>query len=116
MLRLREHLAARSPRVLLDEPRQLSDQHLSNQLPAVDQAVLGRDEDQLDGVQLFGDRQGHAVGVHAIGLAVAVEAERRDDRHDTLREQRLEQAGVDALDLPREQMVHSLDDAERDGR
>ena len=53
----------------------------------------------------------HAVGIHAIGLAVAVEAERRDDRHDALREQRLEQLGVDALDLAGEQMVHALDDA-----
>jgi len=36
---------------------------------------------------------------HAIRLAVAVESERRDDRHDALREQRLEQFGVHALDL-----------------
>ena len=99
-----------------NELAQLGHEHLSNQLAAVDQAILRRDEDQLDGLQLFGHRHRDAVGVHAIGLAVAVEAERRDDRHDTLREQRLEQLGVDALDLAGEQMVDALNDAERDGR
>ena len=53
------------------------------------------------------------VGVDAIGLAVAVEPERRDDRHDALREQRLQQLDVDALDLAGEQMVDALDDAHR---
>ena len=111
VLRLGEHLRREARGVLLDEPAQLRDEHLANQLAAVDQAVLRGDEDQLDGLQLFGHRQRHAIGVHAIGLAVAVEAERRDDRHDPLREQRLEQFGIDALDLAGEEMVHALEDA-----
>ena len=64
----------------------------------------------------FGHRDRHAVGVHAVGLAVAVEAERRNDRHDALREQRLEQLDVHALDLAGEEMIHALNDAHRDAR
>ena len=111
VLRLRQHLGREAGGVLLDELVQLRHQHLADDLAAVDQAILRRDEDQLDGLQLLGHRHGDAVGVHAIGLAVAVEAERRDDRHDPLREQRLQQLGIDALDLAGEQMVHALEDA-----
>ena len=94
---------------------ELGNEHLPNELAAVDQAVLRGHEDQLDGLQLLGDRHRDAVGVHAIGLAVAVEAERRDDRHDALREQRLQQLGIDALDLAGEEMVDALEDAHRMG-
>ena len=49
-------------------------------------------------------------------LAVAVEAERRDDRDDALREQRLQQLAVDPLDLAGEQLIDALDDADADAR
>ena len=42
-----------------------------------------------------------------------VEPQRRDDRNDVLRQQRLQQRGVHALDLAGEQIVHALDDAQR---
>ena len=65
----------------------------------------------LIALQLLGNRHGHAVGVDAIGLALAVEAERRDDGDDALRQKGLEQFHVDALHLPGELLVHALDDA-----
>ena len=79
----------------------------------MNQSILRGDEDQFDGLQLFGHCDCDAVRVHAIGLAVAVEPERWNDRYDALREQRLEQLHVDALDLAGEEMVHALDDAHR---
>jgi hypothetical protein len=61
----------------------------------------------------FGDRDGDAVGIDAIRFAVAVETEWRDDGHDALREERVEQFGVHALDLAGELMIHAADDAHR---
>ena len=101
--------------VVAQQLAQLCDQHLSNQLSTVHQAVFGRDVDQLDRLQLFRDGHGDAVRIHPIRLAVPVESQRRNDRYDTLREQRLKELGIDALDLAREQMVDTLDDAERVG-
>ena len=83
--------------------------------PRYTRPSCGRDVDQLDGLQLFRNRHRDAVGIHPIRLAVAVESQRRNDRYDALREQRLQELGVDALDLAREQMVHALNDAERVG-
>ena len=62
----------------------------------------------FDRLERLGHRHRHAVGIHAIRLAVAVETERRDDRNDALREQRLQQFHVHALHLAGEQMIHAL--------
>ena len=92
---------------------QFGHEHLPDELAVVNQAVLRRDENQLDGLERLGHGDRDAVGIHAIRLAVAVETERRNDGHDALREQRLEQLGVHALDLAGEQMIHALNDAHR---
>src|SRR6185436_11517308 len=56
VLRLGDHLRREAPGVLLDEPAQLSYEHLWNQFTVVDQTIPSGDENELDGLQLFGDR------------------------------------------------------------
>ena len=85
-------------------------------MPLTNEPVLRGDENQLGRLQRLGHRDRHAVGIDAIGFAVAVEAQRRHDRDDALVEQRLEQLDVHALDFAGEQMIHALDDAHRDAR
>ena len=46
-------------------------------------------------------RDRDAVGVDAVRLAVAIEAERRNDGNNTLVQQRLKKFSVDTLDLSR---------------
>ena len=70
------------------------------------------DEHQLGGLERLGDGQGDAVGVDAVGLALAVEAERGQDGDDAVVEQLLEQLDVHALDLAGEQVVHAVEDAD----
>ena len=71
--------------------------------------------DQLDRPQRPGDLDGHRVGVEAVGVALAVAAQRRDDRDDVVLEQGLQQAGVDALDPAGELVIDALQDAGRVG-
>ena len=54
-----------------------------------------------------------AVGVGAVRLTVAIEAERRNDGNNTLVQQRLKKFSVDTLDLSGKQVVDTLDDPER---
>ena len=51
------------------------------------------------------------IGVDPVGLAIAVKAERRDHRDNSLRQQRLEQLHIDPLDFASEEVVDTLDDA-----
>ncbi len=92
---------------------QIRHQHLPDEPALHENAVLRRDENQLRRLERLGHRQRHAVGIHAIRLAVAIESERRDDRNHALREQRLEHLHVHPLHLAGEEMIHALDDAER---
>jgi hypothetical protein len=87
-------------------------EHLSNRLAVVEQSSLCGDEDQLDGLELRRDSDGHRVGVDAIGLPVTVEPERRDDRDDALRQQRLQELGIDAFDAAGVEVIHALDHAD----
>ena len=59
----------------------------------------------------IGYRDGDAVGIDAVRLAIAIEPERGDDRDDVLGQQGLQQRGVHAFDFAGEQVVHALDDA-----
>ena len=52
------------------------------------------------------------VAVHAERLAFAVAHDWRDEREDVLREHRLEDRGIDLLDLAGIKMVHSLEAAD----
>ena len=80
------------------------------------QAVGRGDEDDLRRLQRGADSERDGVGGDAVGLAVAVEAQRRDDGRDAGGEERLEHLGVHALDLAGEEVVHPLQDAQRRGR
>ena len=76
--------------VLLQERVGLVDRQLPQQLRL--RAVLrrradadageGGQVDELDRLQGPGDLDGDVVGVEAVGIALAVAADRRDDRHD----------------------------------
>ena len=79
----------------------------------MNQAILGGDENELDRFQGFGHGDGHAIGIYAIGLAVAIKAKRRNDRNNSLREQRLQQFGIDAFDFAGKKMVDALNNAQR---
>ena len=56
MLRLAQHLGREACAVLLDELVEFGNEHLPDDLAAVDQAVLRGHEDQLDGLQVLGHR------------------------------------------------------------
>ena len=73
---------------------------------------MRRDEHQLGGLQRFGNCQGDAVGVDAVSLALAVEAQRGQDGHDAVVEQLLKHLHVHPLDLAGEELVHAMQDAD----
>ena len=81
-------------------------------LAVLGEAVAVGDEDELGRLERLGHFHGHAVGVDAEGAAVAVEAERRDDRDDALFQKLVEKFGVDPLDPAGEEPVDAADDAE----
>ena len=113
VLGLRHALGQEIAAVLVQEHLEVVHAHLPDQLALHDQAILAGDVNELDGLQRVRQRCRRRVGVHAVGLAVAVEAKRRDNRNDALGQQRLKQPHVDALDLPGKPHVHALDDARR---
>jgi hypothetical protein len=92
------------------EGLELGHEDLPEKSALMPQAVGGREVEELDGLELRRQGEGDRVGVDAVGLAVAVEAQRRDDRNDALGEQSLKHLGVDALDLARELVVDAADD------
>lgn len=57
----------------------------------------------------------HRVGIHPVGPAIAIEAERGQHWDDSLLEQKLEALGIDALDPSGELLVHAPDDPLRVG-
>ena len=84
MLGLGDHFRREAGGVLLQDPAQFRNEHLGDEFATIDEAVLVGHEDQLDRFELFRNSHGNAVGVDPIGLAVAIEPERRDDRHHSL--------------------------------
>src|SRR6185436_4422182 len=88
-------------------------QHLADELALVKQAVAGRDEHELGRPKRLGHRYGDVVRIDAIGLAIAVKAQGRDDRQEALTNQALKQLDVDAFDLAGEQMVDAVQNAHR---
>ena len=99
MLGLGQLSGAKSSRFFCISALQLVDAHLAEQLALHEQAVRARHVDRLDRFQRIGDRHRRGVGIHPVGLAVAVEPEWRHDRDDALREEGLEQLDVHPLDL-----------------
>ena len=89
----------------------LLDGELADEVAVVLQGAVLAEEEDLGGVEGFGDLDGHGVGVDAVALAVAVEAEGREDRDDALVEEELEADGVDAVDLAGVLLVHAAEDA-----
>ena len=61
------------------------------------------------------DLDSHGVGVQAIGVALAVAAERGNHRHDVVFQQCLQERRVHALDPARQLVIDALQDARRMG-
>ena len=78
-------------------------------------AALGGQVDELHGPQRLGHLDRDRVGVEAVRVALAVDAERRHDRDDVVFEQRLQQPHVDALDPAGELVIDAAEDAGRVG-
>ena len=72
-------------------------------------------ENQLDRLQGVGHRERNTVGVGAIGLAIAVKSEGRQDGNNSLIQQGMEKLGIDALHFSGKQVVDALKDSERMG-
>ncbi len=85
--------------------------HLADDAFADPDAVMGGDEHELGGLERLGGGQRDAIGIDAVGLAFAVEAQGGEDGDDALGEEPLEQLGVHALDLAGEKLVHPVQDA-----
>ena len=95
---------------------QVRHHHLADELTVVSQPVLRGNENQLCRLQRFGHRDSDAVGVDPVRLAVAVEAEGRNDRNNALVQQGFEELGVDPFHLPGKQLVDAMNDPQRDAR
>src|SRR5579862_3394800 len=92
---------------------QIPCQHLTDELIVVPQPILWGNKNQLCRLQGFGRRDRDAVGVDAVRLSVAIKAEWRNDRNNTLVQQRLKKFSIDTLDLPGKQLVDAMDDPQR---
>ncbi len=71
-------------------------------------AGRGRQVNQLDGLQGTGHLHGNGIGVEPIGAAFAVAAEGRNNRHDVICQQRLQERHVHTLDPAGELEIHAL--------
>ena len=87
--------------------------NLPDHFAVADQSVAGGDVNQLGRPQPHGHLAGEVVGVDAVGVPLAVEAKRRDDRDAALRQQTLQVAKVDPLRLAGELVIGAVDDAAR---
>jgi len=98
--------------VLFEEGLEFGDGKLPEQPFLPVQSVRRGDEDHFRRPQLGGEGGCDGVGVDAVGLAIAIEAEGRNDRDDALGDEALEQFGVDPFDLAGELVIDPADDAE----
>ena len=60
---------------------------------------------------MFGQSKSDGVGIDPVGLPVAIEAERRNHRHDALGQKALEHLDINPFDLPGKLMVYATDNA-----
>jgi hypothetical protein len=104
---------SRRHRVLLQRRSQLVDRELALERAVDAQALGGGDVDEFDRAQRLGDLERDRVRVDPKGVAVAVQPQRWDDRHDAVGQQRVQKIHVDALHPAREQVVDALQDPER---
>jgi hypothetical protein len=88
-------------------------QYLADELIVVPQPILCGDENQLCRLQGFSRRDRDAVGVDLVCFTVSIKAEWRNDRNNTLVQQRLKKLNLDTLDLPGKQVVDAMDDPQR---
>ena len=102
-------------RFMLKNLVQLAVGNLADDLTVSDQAVAGGHVNQLGCLEPDGDFAGEVVRVYAVGVALAVETKRRDDRDVALCEQSLEVAKVDPFRLAGVPIVDTVDDAARVG-
>jgi len=73
---------------------------------------VGREVDDLGGVQRFGDFRGEKVRVYPQGFSIGTKGDGRDQRYDLLGDEFEDEILVDALDFAGEELVHATDDAE----
>ena len=90
---------------------------LDGQLPkqlAGDGDALGiRQKNQLDRAQRLGHLDGDGVGIEAVGVALAIHSQRRDDRDDIVLHECVQKLHVDAIDLAGMLVIDTLKDASR---
>lgn len=95
-----------------EEQVEFAGQDLADEAVAAGESVAAGDVDDLGGFEGLPEGDGDGVGVDAVGMAFAVEAERRNDREDALGEEPLEHVDVDAFDLAGEEVVDASENAE----
>ena len=64
---------------------------------------------------MLGQGEGDGVGIHPVGLSVAIEAQGRNDGHNALGQKALEHFDIDPFHLAGELVVYATDNAERMG-
>ena len=87
------------------------DRELARDFGLTGEGGCGGKIEDFRGVEFDGDFLRGAVGIDAVGAALAVEAERRDDGDDAFVEEELEGLRVHALDLAGVLLVDATEDA-----
>ncbi len=64
---------------------EIIDGHFPDEFSVKHQAILGGDENQLGGLECFGNRQGDGVGVDSKSAPFTVIPQRLDDGDDSLK-------------------------------
>ena len=67
-------------------------------------------QEQPRRTQCRGDGAGHRIGIDVVGMAIGPHPDRRDDRHDARRQQRVDDRGVDAFGFADKAEVDDLFD------
>lgn len=101
--------------IFVEEPSEVADSDLADQFAVGGQAVASGDVDQFDGTEAFREFVGNGVGIDAVGMSIAVEAEGCDDGYDALAEEALDEFDVDSLDFAGLLVIDAFEDPEREG-
>ena len=88
-------------------------EHLPDQSSCSKDSILRRDEDQFGRFERIPHGDGHTIRVDPVSFSIPIKTERRHNRQDSLIQQRLQQFHIHALDFAGEQVVNTLNDAQR---
>jgi hypothetical protein len=95
-----------------EEILEFTGEDLTDEPAGAGESVVAGDVDDFGRLECFAEGDGDGVGIHPVGAAFAVEAERRDDGEDALGEQSLEHFDVDTFDLAGEEVIDAAEDAD----